>query len=317
MNKECKLLFELLFTKLDLINVPDEIKNLYHKKIELLELEFKRYMYTSFDNQTLIDKISFLNQELNGLIAITNNNEIAVSNFINNKIDNYEKQKQQHQNNIYFLKKRIIAYLLTLSFMLSSSAILIKIEKNKTKEVLYNTYTYTYRDDLNLSPDTNEYSVKSDVQGLLIEQISPWHIEGNQGIRTIDTYQINNMDINEIIETDDFAKIVANLDYTTENEYKYKNELRDYDRYEEPIYRVIYRTQDYNDYITRYPHIEAKIIALLFTNLLIYMLMLSINKGPFIESFITNIRELKATDKNIGIDYEIINSLKKTKRISK
>ena len=122
------------------------------------------------------------------------------------------------------------------------------------------------------------------------------------------------MNISKILDDQDFENITNNLDYVIETEYKYKNELRDYDRYEEPIYKVIYQTQDYNDYIVKYPNIEGKILALLLCNLLIYMLMVKINNGPLIESLLIDIHKLQQSDKQLEIDYEIITSYKKYQR---
>lgn len=304
-----ELIIQKLIAKLDLIKTSNEVKSLYYQKIKLLETNLKISEYSVFD-YNVSNEIKLLNKELDNLISSSNNNT-----FINDKRKEIKQEEQTKRKLLSRLKIKLISYLLTLSIIITSSLYIIDSEKKKTKEVLFNTYNYIYYDESNVYENTSNYLNKTDKEALYIKRFTPWEIYKTQAKRKVYIYKISNMTIEEILNSGDFDTITKNLEFTTENEYKYRNELRDYDRYEEPIYKVEYQTQDHNDYIIRYPHLNSKRIALLLCNLLIYMLIIDINNGPLIESLLVDIKKLKDSDKQLKIDYQIIKSLKKIKRI--
>lgn len=306
MEKGYENIIQSLNSKLELVNASEYIKLLYYKKIRLLEEEMKMASKCNIDFE--INKhIRSLDDELNILLC----KSIDTDEFISNKLVKANKQNNNNQKIASKIKRKAISYLLTISIMLTSSLYIVDREKSKTKEVLFNTHNYTLYDDLNLNDDKTDYLPKTDSEVLLIKKYMPWNIEGVQGKRVVHTYKIDNINIGNFINNKDLEMITKNFNYTTSYEYKYKNELRDYDRYEEPIYKVIYQTQDYNDYIVRYPNIEAKVLALLLCNILIYMLMININNGPIIESLFADIEKLKQSDKQLDIDYEIVTTYRK------
>lgn len=307
MKNDYEIIIQQLISKLELIDASDYIKFLYYKKIKILEEEIKIALKSKFE-YNIEEHIKSIDNELNNLINLSLEDKTK---FIDSKLIKANKQNQLNKEKVSKIKRKAISYLLTLSVMLTSSLYIVDREKNKTKEVLFNTHNYTYYDDLNIDNNSSAYLPKTDTEALLIKKYTPWHIEGKQAKRTVYIYKINNMNIDEILSNQDFEKITNNFDYTIEYEYKYKNEMRDYDRYEQPIYKVIYQTQDYNDYIVKYPNIEAKVLALLLCNLLIYALMFNINNGLLIESFLIDIQKLQRSNKQLDIDYEIINSYKR------
>lgn len=306
MEKGYENIIQSLNSKLELINAPDYIKFLYYKKIKLLEEEMKMASKCNI-NYDINKHIRSLDDELNILLC----KSIDSDEFISDKLVKANKQSDNNHKFASKIKRKAISYLLTLSIMLTSSLCIIEREKDKTREVLFNTHNYTLYDDLNLNDDKTDYLPKTDSDTVLIMKYSPWNIEGVQGKRAVYTYKIDNINIGNFINNKDLEMITKNFNHTISYEYKYKNELRDYDRYEEPIYKVIYQTQDYNDYIVKYPNIEAKALALLLCNILIYMLMININNGPIIESLFEDIEKLKESDKLLDIDYEIITKYRK------
>ena len=310
MKNDYEIIIQQLISKVDMIRTSDYIKYLYYKKIKLIEEEMKIASKSNIE-YNIEEHITSLDKELNNLITLSTED---IKGFIDGKLIKANNQYKENDRKTSKIKIKAISYLLTLSVMLTSSLYIIDREKSKTKEVLFNTHSHTYYDELNLNDNSSDYLPKTDSDVFLIKKYSPWHIEGNQGKRMIYTYKINNMNISKILDDQDFENITNNLDYVIETEYKYKNELRDYDRYEEPIYKVIYQTQDYNDYIVKYRNIEGKILALLLCNLLIYMLTVKINNGPLIESLLIDIHKLQQSDKQLEIDYEIITSYKKYQR---
>lgn len=313
MKRDYEIIIQQLISKLELINTSDYIKKLYLKKIELLELEIKKTMSSLVDND-IESQIKALDDELNSLIISSNNGKTSIDDFIESKRIKSISQNKHNKQLLGKIKRKAITYLLTLSVMLTSSIYLFEREKSKTKEVLYSTNTYTYSTDYGYNNTSEDYLPKTDSEAIFIKRITPWIIEGKQAKRTIYTYRINNMSLNEILSTNNYENIINNLSFTQENEYKYKNELREYDEYEDAMYKVVYQTQDYNDYKVEYPNMNSKLLALLFCNLLIYILMVRINNGPLIESLLIDIDNLEKSDKQLDIDYEIISSFKRKYR---
>ena len=306
MEKDYKLIIQKLNSKLDLINTPDYIKFLYYKKIKLLEEEMKMASKCNI-NYDINKHIRSLDDELNTLLS----KSLDSNRFIRGKYLKANKQNDDNKKAASKIKNKAVTYLLTLSVMLTSSLYIIDKEKRETGQVLFNTRSYAYYDSLNLNNYSSEYLPRTDSDCLFIKKYSPWHIEGTQGKRTIYVYKIDNFNFKDLANDPNFEDITKNFDYTTSYEYKYLNELRDYDRYEEPIYKVIHQIQDRDDYIVKYPNIEAKALALLLCNILIYMLMININNGPIIESLFEDVEKLQKSDKLLDIDYEIITKYRK------
>lgn len=306
MEKDYKLIIQKLNSKLDLINTPDYIKFLYYKKIKLLEEEMKMASKCNI-NYDINKHIRSLDDELNTLLS----KSLDSNRFIRGKYLKANKQNDDNKKAASKIKNKAVTYLLTLSVMLTSSLYIIDKEKRETGQVLFNTRSYAYYDSLNLNNYSSEYLPRTDSDCLFIKKYSPWHIEGTQGKRTIYVYKIDNFNFKDLANDPNFEDITKNFDYTTSYEYKYLNELRDYDRYEEPIYKVIHQIQDHDDYIVKYPNIEAKALALLLCNILIYMLMININNGPIIESLFEDVEKLQKSDKLLDIDYEIITKYRK------
>lgn len=207
------------------------------------------------------------------LIARINNLKVKIGN--NNKL-------------ISKAKRRTVAYLTAMAILLTGASYAHSSEKKNRRQVVYNTETYTYNDYTNSTSYDKSYTSKMDKEEtILIKKLFPWEIFDREGKRKVITYDIDNATYERLLSGEDIDYLIANLDFIKqENEIKYKNELRNYDRYSEPIHEVLIILQDYNDSKVVYKNISIEFILTVIAELLVYLLVLNINGGPLIESLI-------------------------------
>ncbi len=192
-------------------------------------------------------------------------------------------------------KKRteIISALTAMSLFITSTSYIISKDRLDSKERYYKTEKYTYNDYYRTVNHHYEYNKESDsLHYVVIRKVTPWIIDGVEARRKITTYKIKNIDFDTLIYKGNYKKVIDNLDFEVTNEYKYKNELRDYDRYEESYYEVIDATQNKDEYIEKTRFVSIDTILMLLSEIVIYLFILKINEGPLYETIITDIKDI-------------------------
>ena len=192
-------------------------------------------------------------------------------------------------------KKRteIISALTAMSLFITSTSYIISKDRLDSKERYYKTEKYTYNDYYRTINHHYEYNKASDpLHYVVIRKVTPWIIDGVEARRKITIYKIKNIDFDTLIYKGNYKKVIDNLDFEVTNEYKYKNELRDYDRYEDSYYEVIDATQNKDEYIEKTRFVSIDTILMLLSEIVIYLFILKINEGPLYETIITDIKDI-------------------------
>ena len=194
----------------------------------------------------------------------------------------------------YIDKKRLnlITSLTIISFLLTGSAYLVNKDRSNSKDKVYNSEVFTYNDYYNTVNHHYEDMDKQDSDILLIRKVSPWIIDGIEARRSIKEYRVKDITFDKLIFKGNYKKVISNIEYENVMEYKYKNELRDYDRYEEDYFEVIDINQSEDDCKEVVRPVSKETILYLLSELVIYLFVLNMNEGPLYESILTDIYEI-------------------------
>lgn len=194
----------------------------------------------------------------------------------------------------YISKKRIelVSYLTVMSMFVTGASYIVNKDRSNSSYYKYNTEVMTYNDYYNTVNHHFEEMDKEDSSTLIIRKVSPWIIDGIEARRSIKEYRVKDITFDKLIFKGNYKKVISNLEYEPLMEYKYKNELRDYDRYEDDYYEVIDIIQNEDDYIERKRPISTDTILYLLSELVIYLFVMRMNEGPLYESIITDINEI-------------------------
>ena len=217
----------------------------------------------------------------------------------NNELEEYIKK---YKKVIASKRKEIITSLTVLSLLLTGASYVIHNDRRDSKERLYRTREYTYNEYYNKDSVRSDYKEESDESHtVLIRKVSPWIIDGIEARREIHVYRINDMTFDELKYKGNYKKVIKNMSYEIQREYKYKNELRINDRYEEAYFEVVDITQNKEDYIENTRPVSMGSIVLLLSEIVIYGLAVELNGGPFYETIINDIKDINICKDNIKI----------------
>ena len=241
--------------------------------------------------------------------------------IIKDDIKKIENKIAKTSNEIKKGYLKCIAYILTMSVLLSVPLTEIIKIKNQPRERLYKTNREIYsslgpdiiiksNDLLYLNVDniptfnTRYEPLIENGQGIEILEYTPWTIEDTEAMRTIRRFETS---VDNPSYRIDESTAIALLDAygIKTNEYRYINKVPYRERkYTEKIYEIIYKIQDINDYIELSRDINdyANLIIILLTELLLYLCMMEFNSGPFIENIISIILKMKK-DKKLKEEY--------------
>ena len=234
-------------------------------------------------------------------------------------VETIKKQREdlsKYQQKLKKLKISFVSYFLTGTIFLTAGAYIIDRDSRRPNDKLYLTKTTTYCDhtDSTISSTNYEENRKTEV---IIKKITPWVVGDKEAIRMEYTYRINNMSYDEILRSKDYEKIIANLEY---QEITRTMSLENYDgmlRYYDPIYEVTEITQDKDNFVEQKKLVSKETIFALFTELLVYLLVIKVNGGPLFEKILLGASDINSTNKIIDSKITTLKLLKKQYHISK
>lgn len=201
--------------------------------------------------------------------------------------------EEEIKKHISSKRNELISSLTAISLFLTSASYIINNDRMNNKTRLYQNEVYTYNDYYNTVNRHYEYlKDDEDENVLIIRKITPWIIDGVEARRKIKIYRIKNVTFDALVLKGNYEKLTNNIDYEEVNEYKYKNELRDYDKYEETYFEVIERKKNNDKYIEKIKPVSMDTILMLLSELIIYLFVLKINEGPLYENVLIDIYEI-------------------------
>ncbi len=234
----------------------------------------------------------------NELTMIINNHQDLIlppyenETYLNNKIISYNKKVNERKFKNKLLSTKLITYLLTGSLFLTMGMYTIDRLKNPTKDKKYFTVTTTYSTVNDEAKYTSSYEDINHIHGVIIKKITPWVIGENEAMRKEYTYHIRNLSLNDILNTRDYETILANLDYEEKTDTMQLPTYQGTYKYNEPIYEVTEISQNYDHYIYEKRNISKEIIALILSELMVYMTLIDLNEGPITESIMKTANEI-------------------------
>ena len=247
------------------------------------------------------EKAIFLEEELDKLIK--KHPELILppyenKDYLKNHIHELHEKLKESDANKESLAVKLITYVLTGLLLISAGAYALTRDKDKTKEKLYLTTETTY----NVSKDKTRHTYKYEkadehINRVVIKEVTPWVVGEKEATRYERYYYINNFTYGEIISRNNYEEIIANLTYEEKVDTMSLAAYTGTMKYTEPLYEVIETYQDKSNYIEKSSPISKEAVAILFADLLVYMLALGLNNGPLIDSIVKTIKEISATSK--------------------
>ena len=327
-QKECQRIIEDIKYKLSKLYLNDDEKSKYLRNLIDIERNINKPL-NEFKYYEEFLKAVKIEEELSKIIYTRTEDilpPVEEETFLKNQINNQTNELNKHKIKTKKMKLNLVSYILTLSVLLSAGTYTVMKGKNTPKEKLYYTENKTYYLKTHETRSTHEYlkAIENNSE-VIIKKIDPWTINDEQASRKTYIYHIKNMSYTDLLATDDFEKIIANLTYDEQTEYTETRELQDKFKYTESIFEITEIIQSKDKYIEKKSIAALETILALFTELLVYLLLLKVNEGPLFESILKTIRNVNSTNKIIAINesttkllndqYNMVSAKKKTLKI--
>ena len=231
---------------------------------------------------------------------------------IHEYIDMYEIDITKRKYKVSKYKQRLVALTTFLTLLMAIPTGMIIKNRRNNREVWYKTKSSEYSFNIVDNGDgsyeykKNVYTYHTDYKPanacekvVKIIDDGAWKIDGKEASKTIRTYSLFDVNYSDIVASGDIDKYIKGVIPSEEVKWVYQNKLKDQEKNQARIYRIVEEIQDLSDgiIVQNKGGDTVKILIVLLVELLLITYVIEYNDGFVSEEIMGLIGQIVASNK--------------------